>query len=209
MPEFSFDLSGQGEIPLDIKDVQAAAIKLGYAKPNVDSAKPLAARCDMNAFMAAYGVKAFSNFKKMFFSEKLTPVGPGGKFVSQAKKDEPEVVVQAVEVKEEDIPPIEKFQELSESYPSLKWRMISRPGGATMKPIDFYRLEGAKKQAEIGDVNIEKPMWAETGGLDFNGREAWDQWEKFKGKDTEAAKKLFLRIYAEAQAAPKANFRVF
>ena len=38
----------------------------------------------------------------------------------------------------------------------------------------------AIKQFEEGDCTIEKPMWAAHGGLDFNGREEWDQWEKLK-----------------------------
>lgn len=35
-------------------------------------------------------------------------------------------------------------------------------------------------QVTQGDCNTEKPMWAAHGGLDFNGREAWDQWDKLK-----------------------------
>lgn len=209
MVEFSFDLSGQGEMPLVIGDVYETVIKLGYAKPGVDPSKPLPARADMNSFMNAYGCKSFTMFKKKFFSEKLTPVGPGGTFVSSVVKPEKEEEEVLVEVNEADIPDVSRFEELAESFPTLKWRMISRPGGATMKPVDFYRLDGAKKQVEIGDVNIEKPMWAEHGGLDFHGREAYDQWEKFKGQDKEKAKKTFCRVYAEAQANPKLNFRMY
>lgn len=47
-----------------------------------------------------------------------------------------------VTVNPEDIPDVSKYPELSNSYKTLKWRVISRPGGATMKPTDFYRLEG-------------------------------------------------------------------
>jgi hypothetical protein len=35
-------------------------------------------------------------------------------------------------------------------------------------------------QVKEGDCNTEKPMWAAHGGLDFNGREAWDQWDKMQ-----------------------------
>jgi hypothetical protein len=47
-----------------------------------------------------------------------------------------------VTVNPEDIPDVSKYPELSNSYKNLKWRVISRPGGATMKPTDFYRMEG-------------------------------------------------------------------
>jgi len=207
--KFSFENSGQGEVPLEMNGIRETAVGLGYAKAGVDPSKPLAARADMVKFFQAYGCNSLTQFKAKYYSEKLTPVGPGGKFFSAVVKPEEEEVVATVEVKEEDIPDVSKFDELAESFPTLKWRLISRPGGATMKPVDFYRLDGAKKQVEIGDVNIEKPMWAEHGGLDFNGREAFDQWEKFKGYDKEKAKKAFCRVYAEAQANPKANFRMY
>ena len=45
-------------------------------------------------------------------------------------------------VNPEDIPDISKYEDLSSSYKTLKRRVISRPGGATMKPTDFYRLNG-------------------------------------------------------------------
>lgn len=32
-----------------------------------------------------------------------------------------------------------EFESLVTVYESLKWRMISKPGGATVKPDDFYR----------------------------------------------------------------------
>lgn len=32
-----------------------------------------------------------------------------------------------------------EFDDLVEKYEGLKWRMISKPGGATVKPDDFYR----------------------------------------------------------------------
>lgn len=36
------------------------------------------------------------------------------------------------------------------------------------------------KQVVEGDNTSEKPMWAAHGGLDFDGRENWDQWTKLK-----------------------------
>eukprot|EP00959_Pyramimonas_sp_CCMP1952_P336490 7045782-Pyramimonas_sp.AAC.1 len=137
-------------------------------------------------------------------------------------------------VKPEDIPDVSQYEDLVSKYKGLKWRIISRPGGATMKPTDYYRLEGktstlpwsdgvtgqrfyttctslhvmklnedsdipinrrssdiiscvrlgsttaAVKQVEKGDNTEEKPMWAPRGGLDFDGREAWDNYEAIK-----------------------------
>ena len=31
-------------------------------------------------------------------------------------------------------------------------------------------------QAAQGDNTSERPMWAEKGGLDFEGRARWDAW---------------------------------
>ena len=31
------------------------------------------------------------------------------------------------------------FESLKAKYEQLKWRMISKPGGATVKPDDFYK----------------------------------------------------------------------
>ena len=47
--------------------------------------------------------------------------------------------------------------------------MLPRPGGASMKPADYYTLKGYTQQAELGDNEVDKPMWAEHGGLDFDG----------------------------------------
>lgn len=65
----------------------------------------------------------------------------------------------------------------------------------------------AKQQVECGDVQGEKPMWAETGGLDFDGRERWEAWAKLKGMGSEGAKKAFCAAYGKAMARPTDNFR--
>lgn len=36
------------------------------------------------------------------------------------------------------------------------------------------------QQATAGDNATERPMWAEKGGLDFEGRARWDAWTNFK-----------------------------
>ena len=35
-----------------------------------------------------------------------------------------------------------EFDKLGAKYEALNWRMISKPGGATVKPDDFYSLYG-------------------------------------------------------------------
>jgi hypothetical protein len=42
--------------------------------------------------------------------------------------------------------------------------MLPKPGGAVMKPDDWYCIWGAQQQVEKGDNPDEKPMWAHHGG---------------------------------------------
>lgn len=84
-----------------------------------------------------------------------------------------------------------------EYFYNLKWRMKQMPGGASMKREEFYYLYGLEQQAKNGDNNTERPMWAERGGLDFEGRERWAQWERMKGMDAATAKKHFVEVYHE------------
>ncbi|GAB4818224.1 hypothetical protein N2152v2_005270 [Parachlorella kessleri] len=90
-----------------------------------------------------------------------------------------------------------EFEVLVEKYEKLNWRIISKPGGATVKPDDFYVLYGYHMQATQGDNTAERPMWAEKGGLDFEGRARWDAWTNYKGMKTEKAKLEFVKAYYE------------
>ncbi len=83
------------------------------------------------------------------------------------------------------------------SYDKLSWRMVSRAGGATVKPDDFYRLYALHMQATAGDNVAERPMWAEKGGLDFEGRARHDAWTAVKGLDAEKAKLRFVKLFYE------------
>lgn len=104
---------------------------------------------------------------------------------------------------------------------SLPTSTYSKPGGATVKPDDFYTLYGSvlasplpapgvaaalcptaslpvpwpchlrpclrglcsyHQQASAGDNSSERPMWAEKGGLDFEGRARWDAWTAVKAR---------------------------
>ncbi|KAK3262498.1 hypothetical protein CYMTET_28651 [Cymbomonas tetramitiformis] len=208
----TFDLSGEGEIPITLVDIQTLAIEMGYAKPNVDPSKPLTARANMKDFFDMYGVKALTNFKKRFYTEKLAPIPPGGTpmLPPSKKKDEAQEefkAIKKVEVDPSTIPDVAQYAELTQKVAGLKWRVISRPGGATMKPNDFYRLMACITQVDKGDNTTEKPMWADHGGLDFDGRESWDAWTALKGKSAEDAKKTFCLTWAEAHADSKTNFR--
>ncbi|KAL6784140.1 hypothetical protein ACKKBG_A04950 [Auxenochlorella protothecoides x Auxenochlorella symbiontica] len=90
-----------------------------------------------------------------------------------------------------------EFGSLVEKYEKLNWRIISKPGGATVKPDEFYTLYGYHMQALQGDNATERPMWAEKGGLDFEGRARWDAWAALKGTPEAKAKLEFVRLYYE------------
>ena len=93
-----------------------------------------------------------------------------------------------------------EFDTLAGKYDSLNWRIISKPGGATVKPPEYYVLYAHHQQATQGDNSGERPMWAEKGGIDFEGREKWDAWEAIKGMDKDAAKEAFVKAYYEFPA---------
>ena len=67
----------------------------------------------------------------------------------------------------------------------------------------------AKQQAENGDNPAEKPMWGETGGLDFDGRERWEAWTKLAGTSKADAQRAFCEGYARAKSREADNFRRF
>ncbi len=89
--------------------------------------------------------------------------------------------------------------------------MLPKPGGAVIKPDDWYCLFGLQKQVEEGNCRDEKPMWAAHGGLDFDGRERWDKWSAAKGLDTEIAKLKWVQAYGKAMAEERTalNFRKY
>ena len=75
------------------------------------------------------------------------------------------------------------------------------PGGATVKCPEFYVMNAFFMQATEGDNTTERPMWAERGGLDFDGKNAWDQWVLLKGTSKEDARSLFVAFYREMDHA--------
>ena len=104
-----------------------------------------------------------------------------------------------------------EFPTLAAEWTEKKWRMLPKPGGAVMKPEDWYVLWGAQQQVERGDNRDEKPMWAPHGGLDFDGRERWEKWERYKGMDADAARLEFVKAYGKAMSEERAklNFRAY
>lgn len=63
--------------------------------------------------------------------------------------------------------------------------------------VPCCRLYGLVQQITVGDNTTERPMWAEKGGLDFEGRARWDAWSAVKGMDAETAKLKFVTLYYE------------
>ena len=49
-------------------------------------------------------------------------------------------------------------------------------------------------QATKGDNSEERPMWAEKGGLDFEGRAKWDAWTAVKGFPSNKAMLAFVKV---------------
>lgn len=212
-----FSMSGQGPGALNgnppLPAWQQLCIDSGYTKKDKDgnpvpSSKPLAQRADMAAMFKAYGVSNLSGFKQLFMSHKL---GKGGSvsrgtlspaLAKEAKGKEP--------AKTYDCPDVSQYDDLAGTWEKgHKWRMIQKPGGAHMKPTDFYRLYGAVQQVTEGDCTSEQPMWADHGGLDFDGRERWTYWKKLEGMSTSDAKLEFCKVYGEAMGEAERNFRKY
>jgi acyl-CoA-binding protein len=51
-------------------------------------------------------------------------------------------------------------------------------------------------EALNGPNSAERPMWAEKGGIDFEGRAKWDAWTAVKGMKPDKARLEFVRVRA-------------
>lgn len=49
-------------------------------------------------------------------------------------------------------------------------------------------------QAQNGENTTERPMWAEKGGLDFEGRAKWDAWTANKGMAAAKARLQLVKV---------------
>ena len=75
-----------------------------------------------------------------------------------------------------------------------------------------YKIWAAQQQVEKGDnPEPQQPMWAETGGMDFTGREKWKAWMALRGADVHQAKEAFCQSYGRAMAPERKeiNFRKY
>jgi hypothetical protein len=59
------------KVPLSPLLYQQACIDLGFVKPDVGAAKPLAQRANVADFFKALGCTSFSGFKQRFYGEQL------------------------------------------------------------------------------------------------------------------------------------------
>ena len=57
-------------------------------------------------------------------------------------------------------------------------------------------------QAIKGDNATERPMWAEKGGLDFEGRARWDAWTAVKGMPQSKAMLQFVKVKLHHEQQP-------
>ncbi|CAG9466073.1 unnamed protein product [Pedinophyceae sp. YPF-701] len=66
--------------------------------------------------------------------------------------------------------PDEEFETVAARFEDLRWKLQTMPGGATVRTDEYYVMHSFVQQAQHGDVATEKPMWADRGGLDYDGR---------------------------------------
>ena len=191
-----------------VDDVAATALARGFARPNVAPTKPLARRADLDAFFRMFSVNSLSNFKRVFAQNALEAPRVGGAvFVEDRRREVEETVTWTC-------PPVEEYEELAKRWDKEhvhKWRMLPKPGGAVCRPDDWYALYAAKQQAEKGDCEGEKPMWASHGGIAYDERERWEFWNKLRGMSREDARKKFCEAYGRAMLAEREslNFRKY
>ncbi len=74
-----------------------------------------------------------------------------------------------------------------------------RRAHALTKPafLSAAALHTCSAQATRGDNTSERPVWAERGGLDYEGRARWDAWTALKGLEGDKARLRFVRVFWE------------
>ncbi|KAK6498913.1 hypothetical protein TWF481_011483 [Arthrobotrys musiformis] len=74
--------------------------------------------------------------------------------------------------------------------PSAEFEAAAAAANAfTKKPTqdELLKLYGLFKQANVGDVNTERP-----GMMDFQGKYKWDAWKSEEGKSQEEAEAEYI-----------------
>ena len=155
----SFDQSGSGAVscgPLTLPEVQQLCCDCGFVKPGVAESKPLVLRADTAAFFKTLGVNSLSAFRELFYNSRVAQPKPGQAPPPPAPKKQaaapavrallPMLARQSASVAHASppaqessgakptfsVPDVKEYASLAESYENLKWRVIPRPGGATM-----------------------------------------------------------------------------
>ena len=90
-----------------------------------------------------------------------------------------------------------EFDQLSKVFEGLKWKLVQKPGGQTMKYDSYYHLWALAQQARVGDCTSERPSWAANGGIDFNGRAEWDAWSELSGSEPDNCQVNFVKTFYE------------
>ena len=90
-----------------------------------------------------------------------------------------------------------EFDRLSAHFSALKWKLIQKPGGQTVKFDSYYHLWALVQQAREGNCTSERPSWAANGGIDFHGRAEWDAWSDVSGLELQECKLRFVKAYYE------------
>ncbi len=90
---------------------------------------------------------------------------------------------------------------LNRMFLTNQFKTERKPNPNPIPPDDFYRLYALHMQSTAGDNATERPMWAERGGLDFEGRARWDAWTALKGLAADEARLRFVKLFWEFPVA--------
>ena len=101
-------------------------------------------RADLQAMFKAFNVNSLSSFRQLFYTSSLDKSGrvlssSGG--VAADNNASKTNGASSVATANFEIPDVSQYDTISSGWDAttMKWRMIQKPGGAHMKPTDFYR----------------------------------------------------------------------
>lgn len=90
-----------------------------------------------------------SAFKQKFYDERLSAANGQAVIHTPVGGAAPAVKPAAVKVSVPPLP-LEQYESVVATWKDLKWRVIPKPGGATMKPDLWYKINGARAGAGEG-----------------------------------------------------------